>query len=152
MEDLITGKTVEGKYYARPISWAGQWDKEGNLVYGNTMFESDKESECTEFVNRQTLIELIKENPKLPVLPMVAYEVCAGDDFAYWGGSWGKVKIDHYFVDDERIVYKSEDEPELVVEKVAEHDVFMKMTDEEVKEAWERLPWIKAIVVRIETP
>ncbi|WP_143318908.1 hypothetical protein [Clostridium sp. HBUAS56010] len=152
MEDLTTGTSVKGKYYVRPASWAGQWNSEGKLVYGNTLFESENKTECTEYLNRYTLIKLIKENPELPVLPMVAYEVCAGDDFAYWGGSWGAVKIDSYFIDDERVVYKSEDEPEIVVEKAVGHDAFMKMTDEEVKEAWENLPWIKAIVVHIELP
>lgn len=152
MEQLITGKNVKGNYYVRPASWAGIWNKDGDLTHGNTLFESDKKQECTEFINRYTLLGLINENPELPILPMVAYEVCVGDDFSYWGGSWGKVKIDSYIVDDERIVYKSEDEPEIVVEKAVGYDAFIKMTDEEVKEAWEKLPWIKAIVVHIETP
>lgn len=32
--------------------------------------------------NTKELLELIKENPDLPILPMVNYEVC-GDDFTY---------------------------------------------------------------------
>lgn len=152
MEQLITGKNVKGNYYVRPASWAGIWNKDGDLTHGNTLFESDKKQECTEFINRYTLLGLINENPELPILPMVAYEVCAGDDYYYWGGSWGKAAIDSYLVDSERIVYKSEDEPEIVVEKAVGHDDFMKMTDEKIREAWENLPWIKAIVVHIETP
>jgi hypothetical protein len=102
--------------------------------------------------NTTELIKLIKENPDLPILPMVSYEVVAGDEFAYWGGSWGEARIDSYFVNDERVVYKSEDEPEIVVEKTVGYERFNEMTDEEVKEAWEKLPWIKAIIVKIETP
>ena len=29
------------------------------------------------------LLKLIKENPDLPVLPMVDGEICAGDDYGY---------------------------------------------------------------------
>ena len=41
MEQLIKGRTEDGKYYVRPINWAGQWDKDGALVYGNNLIETE---------------------------------------------------------------------------------------------------------------
>lgn len=35
------------------------------------------------------LLQLIKENPELKIVPMVDNEVCCGDDFSYWMGRWG---------------------------------------------------------------
>lgn len=35
-EMLVTGLTVLGKWYVRPISWAGSW-KEGKLLNGNCL-------------------------------------------------------------------------------------------------------------------
>lgn len=49
-DKLIIGKTKKGTYYAQPLTWAGQWDKDGILVYGNTLFEVDTEEEVKAFV------------------------------------------------------------------------------------------------------
>lgn len=32
MEQLVKSKTIHGKWFVRPISWAGSWDKKGNLA------------------------------------------------------------------------------------------------------------------------
>lgn len=50
MEQLIKGKTDKGKFYVRPISWAGIWDADGDLHYGNTLFEANTEVECDAFI------------------------------------------------------------------------------------------------------
>ena len=42
------------------------------------------------------LLRLIKENPDLPILPMVDGEICAGDDYGYWSGSWGTARVDEF--------------------------------------------------------
>lgn len=53
----------------------------------------------------EKLIDLIKENPKLPVVPMVHYEVIGddyeviGDDCGYWMGRIDSVRIDEYLID-----------------------------------------------------
>lgn len=80
MEQLIIGKTVKGTYYVRPISWAGQWNKEGNLAYGNTLYESEKEADCKRYKNTKELLELISENQDLPIAPMVNGEVVAFEE------------------------------------------------------------------------
>lgn len=50
MTQLIKGKTVAGKWYVRPLSWAGEWTKDGELAYGRTLFEADTEKECDDFI------------------------------------------------------------------------------------------------------
>lgn len=56
--------------------------------------------------NTQNFLRLVKENPDLPIVPMVHYEVIGGDDYSYWLGSFGKAVVgeyaiynDHYFDD-----------------------------------------------------
>lgn len=39
-----------GKWYARPMNWAGIWNKKGELVGCNTLFESDSEIEVDKYI------------------------------------------------------------------------------------------------------
>ena len=50
MNQLIKGKTVAGRQYVRPLSWAGRWTKGGELAYGRTLFEADTEKECDNYI------------------------------------------------------------------------------------------------------
>lgn len=45
--------------------------------------------------NTQKLIELIKENPDLPIIPMVYYEV-VGEDYGSWVGRFSTCYVDEY--------------------------------------------------------
>lgn len=45
--------------------------------------------------NTQKLIELIKENPDLPIIPMVHYEV-VGEDYGNWAGRFSACYISEY--------------------------------------------------------
>ena len=47
---LGKGKTADGKWDVRPAIWAGIWDKNGNLVSGNVLFESDSEHACDAYI------------------------------------------------------------------------------------------------------
>lgn len=49
-DELLIGLKTDGKYYVRPIYWAGCWDKEGKLEYGNTLFEADTDEEVNAYV------------------------------------------------------------------------------------------------------
>ncbi len=100
------------------------------------------------------LLKLIIENPELEILPMVATDCVLDDTFAYWGASWGKAKIDEYWVCDERIYFKSQDFDFLVEEWMDDYcndypdlseDEFRKLAEKEI----ESREWVKAIVVRI---
>jgi len=99
-----------------------------------------------------SFIQLIKDNPELPILPMVSYEIAAEDCPTYWGGSWGKSSIEEYLVVGERITYKGNDDPVDLLEEMLSTDEFEQMTDDEILLAYEALPWIKAIIVYIELP
>lgn len=106
--------------------------------------------------NITRLLELIKENPELEIVPMVDCECVHHDGYAYWLGEWGTAEIDEYYSSDtdERIYFKSDDFEELVEKIIGrlseEYGNFM---DEELELLAEDevngLKWTKAIVVHI---
>ena len=49
--ELIIGLKTNGKYYVRPLNWAGCWGKDGKLEYGNTLFEADTEEEVKAYAD-----------------------------------------------------------------------------------------------------
>lgn len=107
--------------------------------------------------NLDKLFQLIKENPELPIVPMVDSEIVADDCCSWWMGSWGKAEIDKYLITDEHIYLHSLDD-EYILEnsdiagKFISHEECMSMSDEELKQAFENLPWIEAIIVNIDLP
>lgn len=56
------------------------------------------------------LLQLVKDNPDLPIVPLVDYEVCCGDDFAYWLGSFVSCKCGNYALYNERVWLDDEEE------------------------------------------
>lgn len=68
--------------------------------------------------NRENLARLILENPELPVLCMVEYEVVAGDDCLRWAASLGESKIREYIYHEdgisESVIFWKENAEELV--------------------------------------
>ena len=44
----------------------------------------------------EELFRLIKENPDLPILPMVDSEIVAACGYATWTGSWGRADVVEY--------------------------------------------------------
>lgn len=107
--------------------------------------------------NRGNLAKLLMENPDLPVLCMVEYEIVAGDECTRWAASLGEAKIREYIYYDEfmggPVIYWREDAEELVDRMV--EDVEQSRYEEARQKAWEKvnaMPWIKAIVVNIDLP
>lgn len=144
-ECLIYGKKSNGNYYVRPDTWAGAWDGEGLLYGGNVLFESESKQECKDYIRRynrnytvRKLADLIRDNPMLEVIPMIEYEVVAGDDFYRWAGSIGESSIKEYLYDSKReeaIVYKA------------------KLSEEQIKQYEEDgYEWCEAIFVNIDLP
>ena len=106
--------------------------------------------------NIKNLLQLIKENPGIEIKPMIDSEVIADDCFSYWCGSWGKAKLDEYWVSDERIYFKENDFEDLVQEFVDNnYEDYTSLTDEELekvaKEKVNNYEWKKAILIYIET-
>lgn len=98
--------------------------------------------------NREKLLQLIRENPDLPIVPMVDSEVVADDFCAYWMGSWGSARIDQFLDTGERIFF-SDDDPEDVLTEIKGWDWYSEATDEDIDAEFKALPWERAIVVYI---
>ena len=102
----------------------------------------------------EKLIELIKENPELPIVPMVYYEV-VGEDYGYWMGKVDSVRIEEYLIDswygDDCVRFKSDEDDDLIIEGIAEIEFGDCTNEENWKKAEEKLKglWEKAIIVYI---
>lgn len=107
--------------------------------------------------NTKELLELIKENPDLPILPMVNYKVCGGD-FAYWTGCFSRPMVDEFVFDewygDGCVRFKSDGDDDTIIEGIAEHKFGDCTKEENWKKAEEYLKtlWKKAIICYIELP
>lgn len=113
-----------------------------------------KEASEREKKNREELFRLMKENPDLPVVPMVDADIVA-DDCGYWMGSWGSSRIQEYMLGEEQVYFREDDDPS-EIEKVISHEVGMDeweaMTDKQAEQTYKEMPWIRAIVVYINYP
>ena len=120
-----------------------------------TEFEIQKE-------NVQSLLDLIKENPDLKILPMIDAEIVADDTYGWWAGSFGKAEIDHIWNNGERIYFKSGAEEDLIeseienIESEAQilHDShpLWRPIEERAAERVKGYGWEKVIVVWIGLP
>ena len=107
--------------------------------------------------NTEELLRLIKDNPDLPVVPMVDYEV-VGDDCGVWLGEWGMSKITEYYLGRERVHFKDDDVEDVLCDMAGcrysrdshGRDIF-DLSDEEWNKIFESLPWVKCIAVYITT-
>ena len=104
------------------------------------------------------IIRLIRENPDLPIIPMVNEEVVADDSYTYWMGSWGRAEVTEYYCGEERVHMKDDDEEDVLADMVGCRYYCTKdgrditdLTDEEWNELYASIPWTKAIVVYITT-
>lgn len=109
-----------------------------------------KESEIQK-ENIKELLELIEQNPDLPILPMVDSEIVSDDYCAYWAASWGKARIDSYCFDNERIWFLSDDKYE-IFDGVCSLPTGLSEEQEEkfIENVVSSLSWRKAVIVNIE--
>jgi len=98
--------------------------------------------------NVKKLLELIEENPDLPIVPMVDGDVVVDDTFCNWLGHWGRAEVTEYLLGSEGVWFKDAD-AEDVLSDVLGYEAWEAMTDEEEKAALDSLDWIKCIVVYI---
>ena len=103
-------------------------------------------------------LNLVKENPELPVIPFVDAEVVADDDYSYWMGSFGNTYIDEYYAGKYRYYFKS-DIDELVddfYDEYGDSKEYENLSDEDFEKAMrekaETVDWHKAILVYINLP
>ena len=105
-----------------------------------------------EIQNRAKLFNLMQANPDLPVVPMVYGDVVDDDSYRYWIGSWGRSEVGEYIIANERIFFREDDDPSEVDEVLGNkfgYDTIEEWSDEECEKAYAELPWIKAIIVYI---
>lgn len=99
----------------------------------------------------EQFLELIKENPDLPIVPMVDSEVVADDCYSWWLAAWGRAEIKEIYVGQERVHIKGEDDEDDVLYDLNEckaRDVY-DMTEEERDALYKLTPWTKCIAVYI---
>lgn len=105
--------------------------------------------------NIKNLIQLVKENPELPIVPMVDGEI-PGDDCGRWMGAFGCAYVDEYLLiyNKERVAFKSDDDIFEVLECCLTDEEFeaLPKTEAERRSCYDALPWIKAIIVNIDLP
>lgn len=109
------------------------------------------------------LLKLAAENPTLPIVAMVDFEVVAGDECAYWAGEIDNVDVEELWLSPDARTWEREDaesEYEEFVESYAPNEDLMKiecLTDDKMYEQaameWiAGLPWTKCIVIFVGTP
>lgn len=109
--------------------------------------------------NEEQLLKLIKENPGLPIIPMVDSEVVADDYYTYWRGTWGRSEVDEIYNGREYTHLRSDEDEEEVLTDIAGckynctadgRDIY-ELSISEWEELYKSLPWEKAIIVYITT-
>lgn len=100
--------------------------------------------------NREKLFRLMRENPDLPVVPMVDSEVVADDSYSYWMGYWGCVELSGYILTDDRVLFRGHSDDEEVLDALDECAGWEDWPDEKVDEAVKNFLWIECIVVCID--
>ncbi len=105
----------------------------------------------TERKNRETLFELLRQYPDLPVMFMVDGNLVL-DDFRYWRGALGGSGVDRYVMGEEAVhFYDEEDMDDCLYDTFAGGDPD-DMSDEARLEFYRSLPWKTAIVVYVTVP
>lgn len=97
----------------------------------------------------QKMVELIRENPGLPLVSMVETDVVCGDECASWAGAVSEAAVKEYLIAGDRIYFKGDDGMEDVLEVVLGWEEIVGYTSEEMSKAYDGLAWRKAIVVGI---
>lgn len=103
-------------------------------------------------------LELVKQNPELPIVPMVDGEIVGCDDYGYWLGCWGRSEITEYYLGKERVHFKDDDVEDVLNDMDGceygydknGRDIY-ELSDDEWYKTYDELPWIKCIVVYITT-
>jgi hypothetical protein len=104
--------------------------------------------------NVTDLLQLIKDNPGLPIVPMVASECVCDDSHGYWMGLWGSAFVTKYYCLDEKM-YDYDDFDELVEMWIDQnYEEYDSLSDEELEKlARDKVgsyEWVDAIIVFID--
>lgn len=105
--------------------------------------------------NIKHLIQLMDENPDLPVIPMVGQDIVA-DCTGEWVAHFGKAEIKKMCIYGEKVIFREEKNAIKTVEALELEWLTEGRTREESIERLngylDELDWLEAIIVHIETP
>ena len=104
-------------------------------------------------------LTIVKENPGLPVIPMVNEEIVRDFCASWWMGAFGRSEINEIYIGRERVHFKDDDEESVLVDmegckysRTKDGTNIYDLSDEEWKKEFESLPWKKVIAVYIGVP
>ena len=100
-------------------------------------------------------IELVRQNPNLPILAWVNYEVCCDDEYSHWLGEIQHTSIEEYVAIEkygEDRIFTKDDVSELIdyyMDEYSQEPEYENMSDEEYEQYWtnyvNNLEWIAKI-------
>ena len=100
------------------------------------------------------LIQLIQENPDLPVIPLVHQDVYLGDDYAYSLGELVAPSIDEVLSGESDTFYiRSEvrSKEDVLYDRTEYTEEWVdNATDAEIDQAFDSLPWKRVIIVYVD--
>ena len=105
--------------------------------------------------NIKHLIQLMEENPDLPVIPMVGQDIVA-DCTGEWVAHFGKAEIKKMCIYGEKVIFREDKNAIKTVEALELEGLTEGRAREESIEKLngylDELEWLEAIIVHIETP
>lgn len=105
--------------------------------------------------NIKHLIQLMDENPDLPVIPMVGQDIVA-DCTGEWVAHFGKAEVKKMCIYGEKVILREEKNAIKTVEALELEGLTVGRTIRESLEKLngylDELEWLEAIIVHIETP
>lgn len=97
------------------------------------------------------LFRLMRENSKLPIVPMVDADIVC-DDSGWWLGSWGGCEVTKYYNGEERVYFYDDEDIEGVVTEVYGWGWYENASDDEALQKYKEVAWVDCILVYIKLP
>lgn len=108
--------------------------------------------------NIKHLIQLMDENPDLPVIPMVGQDIVA-DCTGEWVADFGKAEIKKMCIYGENVIFRGKEDAIKTVKALEREGLIVRETGEKreesisvINDCIDNLEWLEAIIVHIETP
>ena len=105
--------------------------------------------------NVKALVQLMREHPDLPVIPVVGQDIVA-DCTGEWVAHFGKAEVKKMCIYGEKVIFREEKNAIKTVEALELEGLTEGRTREESIEKLtgylDELDWLEAIIVHIETP
>ena len=108
--------------------------------------------------NIEKFLQLVKDNPGLPVIPVVDEKIVADDCCTWWMGRWGRSEVTGYYIGRNHIHFRDDDEEEVLGDMVGckyycapDGRDIGELSEEEWNVLYQSIPWTKVIVVYITT-